>query len=42
MSVPSGTLNRALTDITEETIEEARKIAVEGVEPRPGWRPSHS
>jgi nucleotide-binding universal stress UspA family protein len=32
MNVPSGTLNRALTDITEETIEEARKIAAEGVE----------
>ena len=32
MSVPSGTLERALTEITEQTAEEARVIAAEGVE----------
>ena len=32
MNVPSGTLDRALTEITEQTAEEARVIAAEGVE----------
>ena len=32
MNVPSGTLERALTEITEQTAEEARVIAAEGVE----------
>ncbi len=36
MNVPSGTLDRALTEITEQTAEEARVIAAEGVEQAAG------